>query len=389
MSQSTDTIPRVSARDLLITVSLLGKGGGESTLENVRLRLCLDRKVHRKGSYLWSRARDASQELRRLGLIDIRALPRDAKGYGDFVKERIRLTPDGMAFFNYLHSDRAGAYDQLFSLLHLHHPYLRSFVRIICERELHIPVLTSYKDHVGEHYRAAEALVEAVSHGQFMVEPLLEKLAMRSVEPIPTDVLEGIRVSVRDTAEAAQKAATQEESTEFAKKFLHQLNEAVIPSILAALGIGFDYRSLRIIWQLGGEFQTWWDTSFHPAENGVLVFRTAEMDIDGKRVIRLDHSNGLENIGANFLERLYGAYQVIRSITGLTYTESWGLRAVFCYENRCPPVVFETLLDRHYIGDHTYQVQLEIERKRPRHVRPLVIGKRRIGAISVTRKTSR
>ena len=42
----------------------------ETTLENIRLRICVDRKKQRRGTFLWSAARDTTTELVRLGLIE-------------------------------------------------------------------------------------------------------------------------------------------------------------------------------------------------------------------------------------------------------------------------------------------------------------------------------
>lgn len=42
--RDTDTILRLGARDLFITLSLFSRNRKLTTLENIRLRLCLDRK---------------------------------------------------------------------------------------------------------------------------------------------------------------------------------------------------------------------------------------------------------------------------------------------------------------------------------------------------------
>jgi hypothetical protein len=153
-------------------------------------------------------------------------------------------------------------------------------------------------------------------------------------------------------------------------------------------GVGFDYRTHRTLWSLGQEFYIWCATSSHPGIRGTLVFSTARVNLDSANptlVSEIRHESGRETLRQDFLERLYKAYEHHRSIVDANYAPAWGLRAVFCRDNGCQPGVFNSLLEEFYVGSKQFKVLLEIERSRPRYESPVVVGKRRIGTIAVTR----
>jgi hypothetical protein len=76
----TDSIPRVTVRDLFMVLQVFDRTP-ETMLENIRLRICVDRKKQRRGSFLWSAARDTSAELVRLGLLEGACHAKNAQQY--------------------------------------------------------------------------------------------------------------------------------------------------------------------------------------------------------------------------------------------------------------------------------------------------------------------
>jgi hypothetical protein len=384
----TDTILRVTARDLFLTLSLFSGDHGETTLENIRLRFCIDRKMQRKGDYLWSRARDAASELRKLNLVEVDAIPRDRQYYQKMKDAKIVLSNQGHALLTRFAKDRAGAYDDLFARMFNEHSYMRALWDTLSTADLTVPVATSLRDHVSPRYGNATDLVDDIAGGRFEYDRFLAILSERLPSPLVGDEQMDIQRALMDLMEVIAPAANIEEASDFAKKFLDRLNETFIPIIMRRYGVGFDYRTHRSLWSLGQEFQVWWATSSYPGISGTLIFLTASLKADPEDcsvVTSIEHPAGVSMLRESFLDRLYGAYLKHRRTMGNTYVHAWELRAVFCGENRCQPGVFNALFDERYMGSQEYRVQLEIERTRPRHELPVIAGSRRIGAIAITK----
>jgi len=387
MPKETDSILRVSTRDILMTLLML-RGTSETTLENIRLRLCVDREKKRRGDFLWSTARDTASELRRLGYIEAASLPGPREFYEKLKNDPIRVTHSGRTLIELFDQDRAKAFDELFARMFEEHPYLRSYVRILMDRDLLAPILTSVKDHISDRYSSTTALADDVAKGTLDAESLqlcMERRLGRSLKP---DEQLTLNQEIDRLLQDSTFAAASEDSSDFAKKFLLKLNDIVIPTVFRNYNLDFDFRTHRTLWSLGQEFRVWWSTSSHPNYEGTLVFRTAQFHIaaDGRCLERIEFDHGVMETGENFLGKLYSAYQTYSKLTGSTYASAWGLRAVFCYENRCQPGVFNRLFDQHYAGSDEYGIHLEIQRTRPRYEEPIMAGRRRIGSVRVTRR---
>src|SRR5262249_55292447 len=122
----TDSVPRVTARDLFMVLQLFERRP-ENTLEEVRLRICVDRQKQRRGTCVWSAARDTSGELVKLGLIEGSPYARNARQYETLKSNKLTLSAVGEELIGRLKEDRKGAYDELFRRLVAQHPYVRDF----------------------------------------------------------------------------------------------------------------------------------------------------------------------------------------------------------------------------------------------------------------------
>ena len=389
VERATDTILRVGARDLFIALSLFNGNKKEQSFESLRIRFCIDRKTRRKGDFLWSRARDVATELRKLGLAEIAAIPRDRQYYKKMKDAKIMITENGKELISLFNENRAEGYDSLFVLMFREHGYLRALWKAVERADLIVPVATSIRDHVSARYANATNLSNEVAEGKFALDDFLERLSERSRPALLLEEQEDVRKAVTDLIETLRPSASQETAGDFAKKFLDRLNEATIPIVMRRHGVGFDFRTHRTLWLLGQEFYVWFATSSHPGVNGTIVFSTAKIDLDSVdpiNVSEIRYETGMDSLRQDFLERLYKSYENHRNIVGATYVPAWELRAVFCHDNSCQPTVFNKLLDEQYVGSTQFKVQLEIERARPRYESPVVVGKRRIGTIAVTRR---
>ncbi len=383
--RDTDTILRLGPRDLFITLHMFSGNRESTTLENIRLRLCLEREKKRKGDYLWSTARDSVVELRKLGLVDTTATPRDRKQYERLKDTAVAVTKEGLSLLQLFETERNSAYDKLFILMYKAHSYLRRLALTLDQKDLAVPVLSSFKDHVAPRYGSASVLIDDLSNGIFDIDPLLRNIEERISRQLEDFEIRDIKDGVQQVVDQTTAAATAEEPSEFAKKFLLRLNDVVIPVVLRRYGMDFDYRTHRTLWQLGHDFQVWWATSSHPGYRSTCVFKTAHLRISENReaLDGISYPNSLATVRENFLEKLYNAYVIHNRLMGNTYVPAWELRAIFCHEQRCQPAVFNVLLEEHYKGAPPYSVQLEIERTRPRHEGAVMVGKRRIGTIRV------
>src|SRR5262245_21106277 len=107
IASETDSLPRLSVRDLFIALSCME--GGSSTLEELRLQLCKDRKKPRRGDFLFSTARDAAVEFHRLGLIEGGPFPKDRRAFERLRSNALRLTEEGYMLKSLFQKDRAVA----------------------------------------------------------------------------------------------------------------------------------------------------------------------------------------------------------------------------------------------------------------------------------------
>ena len=385
MATDKDSIVRITARDLFISLMLFKKNNN-STIENVRLRLCTDRKKKRRGIYLWATARDTVSELRRLGLIEGGPLPRDHRQYQDTSGNKLSVTTEGKRLIETFNSDKTDAYDHLFSLMFQEHLYLRNFVQIVNNDPILAPVLTSVKEHISSRYSSTKILADDISKGNIDTENLISSLTSRIGRDLEQYEKKQILQDVDILVAESQVSSSIDDPSDFAKKFITKLNEIVIPGIFQSNGLGFDYRTHRTLWTLGQEFLVWWATTSHPAYDGSLIFPTAKIQAsdDGNRIIKIVFDSGLENTDMDFLQKLYSAYQSLQKLKNLSYVAAWELRSVFCFENRCQPSVFNRLFDKYYTGSKEYKLHLEIQRSKPRSEEPLFAGKRKIGTVRVT-----
>jgi hypothetical protein len=382
----TDSLPRVQVRDMLIILRLL-EGPRESTLENVRLRLCTDRKGQRRGDYLFSTARDTVSELQRLGLLEGGPFPKDSRDYPKLKDKPINVTREGHELALKFSSDRAAAYDDLFAKMYQAHRHLREYARVLSERPLFAPVLTSVKDHISTAYAEASALAEEISNGEFRGDDMIESLQRRLKRPLSgaeqKEIQQGTKHLITDT----RMSATSDEPTVFAKKLLQKVNDLVIPAVLRECGLDLDFRTHRAAWSLGEEFLVWSSTTWHPEYSGSLVFPTATLDVskDRSKLERVIFRRAAD-LESSFLPRLFNAYTKLQKLERGTYVQAWELRAVFCFENQCPPSVFNRLFEQQYARSDGYELHLEIQRQLPRHETPLRAGARNIGSVRVVKK---
>jgi hypothetical protein len=305
----------------------------------------------------------------------------------------VRLTDSGERFLSLFKTDRAKAYDDLFVLMYEKHPYLRDFVRVVAERDLVAPVLTSAKDHISPRYATASLLAEDVAAGKVDVESLVGTVGRRLGRPITEPERGEIEAGVLRLSDDSRLSAAIEDSTDFSKKLLLKLNDVVIPAIFREVGLAFDYRTHRLLWSLGEEFKTWASTSSDPHFDAAwVVFRTATVcfrsDESGSapRVDKIEFDRGVRVIGDGFMEKLWAAYQGLQQLGRGTHVPAWELRAAFCHANRCQLSVFDKLFEEHYNNSGDYELHLEIQRKKPQHETVIRAGQRNVGLIRVVRR---
>lgn len=383
----TDSVPRVSARDLFMVLKIFERRP-ETTLEEVRLRICVDRQKQRRGTVLWSAARDTSGELVRLGLIEGSPHARNTRQYESIKSNKLTLTAEGKALIERLKDDRKGAYDDLFRRLVAQHAYVRDFIRAVSRTDFIAPVISSMKDHVAARYSSNAVLATDLAAGKFETKTFCTRLAVRiqrSLKPAEeAEIAEKIREMVSDS----KRSAMFDDGTKLAKLILNRLNDMIIPVLFRADGLGFDGRSHRALWSIGEDFKTWATLRSHPAYEGWLIYRTAtiELSADGTQLARVEFDCGLKQTGENFLMKLYNAYVNLQATKGTTFVPAWELRAVFCYEHRCQMSVFDNLFAHAYGGSEEYKLHLEIQGQKPQHEPPVRAGNRNIGAVRVAKR---
>lgn len=387
MRAETDSIPRTTLRDLFIALGVLAKDS-PSTLENMRQHFCVKRRRRVAGNLQWSTASANAEELKRLGLLDVSAIPKNKKNFERLKDRPVAITDAGAGLYRLLKESQADAYDRLFVMMYEAHPYLRAFVRLLNETHIFAPVMTSLKDHLSPKYTNATALVEDVSRGEIDLGSLLRLLEGRLKRPLAEQESLSISEGMRKLVGEVAVAAASDDPTEFAKKFLLKTNEVVFPSIFRRDGLTFDYRTHRTLWSFGQEWKLWQATGDHPEYDGRLVFRTATIELSeqGDKIKRLSFNSGLAKTRENFLDKLYDAYLNVQKTTKGTFALAWQLRAVFCFDNRCQETVFDRLMEEHYTGSEQYDLALEIQRQHGQFERPLRVGGRNIGLVRVIKK---
>lgn len=383
----TDSFPRVTARDLFLVLQIFDRIR-QTTLENIRLRICVDREIQRRGTFLWSAARDTSVELVRLGLVEGACNVKNTQQYESMRHNQLTLTPRGQELLDRFKTDRGAGYDTLFAGLVAQHAYLRQFISALNKQDIVAPVITSMEEHVSSRYATNVALAEAVAERRVDTEEMLDRIGRRIGRQLDEDERAEIAGAVEELVRDAVASALGDDTTRFAKSFLEKLNSIVIPAIFRKAGMGFDFRTHRALWAIGQEFKLWTVILSHPAYNTWLIVRTSTMCLNeqGNALASVSFDYGLKQMGGEFLGKLFAAYQDVQRIRSGTFVAAWELRAVFCARFRCQPTVFNTLLDRSYDGSGEYALQLEIQRQKPQHETPVRAGNRNIGSIRVVRR---
>jgi hypothetical protein len=309
MSPTTDSIPRITLGDLFFALKVIAKDS-PTTLESLRQHFCIQRKLRIAGDRLWWTAMANAQELNRLGLLDLGALPKSKARFEHLKNRPVAVTQAGAQLSSQLSENRSDAYDQLFQLMFRSHPYLRAFVRAIHETHLVAPIVTSLKDHISQKYASASSLVEDISRGYIDRSAFLQNLERRLKRPLNLQEQSEITSNLKSLLDEVTSQATREEPTEFAKKFLPKLNECVLSAIFKNEGLSFDYNTHRTLWSFGQEWKLWQSTSDHPDYDGRLIFKTATVQISapGDSIEGLIFNSGLNRTGENFLNKLYNAY---------------------------------------------------------------------------------
>jgi len=383
----TDSVPRVTARDLFMVLQLFERRP-ETTLEEVRLRICVDREKQRRGTFLWSAARDTSGELVKLGLIEGTCYARNSRHYETMKSNRLALTADGKELLSELKGDRAAAYDNLFRRLVAQHAYVRDFIRAINRKDILAPVISSMKDHVAQRYSSNAVLAADVAAGRFDTKALLGRVAERIKRQLEAAEEAEITSNIKEMVSEARRSAVSDDGVRLSKMVLNRLNDIIIPALFRADGLGFDNRSHRALWSIGEDFKTWATVRSHPEYDGSLIYRTATVELtkDGTQLADLKFDHGLNQTGEGFLGKMFAAYQKLQAMKGNTFVPAWELRAVFCYEQRCQLTVFDRLFDRDAGGSDDFKLHLEIQRQKPQHETSVRAGNRNIGAVRVVKR---
>ena len=381
----TDSFPRISARDLFLVLRVFDQNA-ETALENIRLRICVDRKKQRRGTFLWSAARDVAGELVRLGLIEGSCHAKNAQQYEVMKANKLRVTAEGRTLLQTYRSDRARAYDRLLELLSASHAYLRRLIVVLNRERIFAPVISSMRDHVSQRYATNVVLAEDLAKGQFDHESLLSLLADRLKRDLVQTEKSEIRNAVGKLVADSMPGAVVDDTTRFAKGFLNRLNDIVIPVILRRDGLGFDFRTHRTMWAMGQEFRVWAVIRSHPEFDGWLLLLTSRIAVSDDVLAGVAFDYGLAATRDGFMCKLYAAYQKLQALRSGTFVAAWELRAVFCVDNHCQPSVFNLLFGEFIGKSGDYRLDLEIQRHKPQHEEPLRAGKRNIGSIRVAKR---
>jgi hypothetical protein len=387
MATQNDSIPRINVRDLFIALKLF-EAEPSITLESLRLRLCQDAKVKRKGDYLFPKAVTVANELQKLRLVEAGPMPKATTRTHEASKNKcIRVSEPGKNFLATFLRDRGTGFDQLFAKMYTAHRPLRLFAGVVADRILMAPIATSVKEHVGASYSSAAVLANAVACGKFDASEPLQLLSQRLQRELTEDERGTIREGIGRLAKESKLSAESEEPTEFAKNFLSRFNDIVLPAVFSGDGLTFDFRTHRALWGWGEEFNLWGTITSHPKHDGTVIYRTATIQLsdDRETVSGIAFDAGPKKTGENFLAKLYAAYQKLQEIRKTNHVLAWELRSVFCLDNRCQQSVFNTLFKEKYTGDDVYKLHFEIQQQKPRHEEPVRAGKRAIGSVLITR----
>lgn len=383
----TDSIPRIKLTDLFLALREFEHGPSRS-LEDLRLKICTNRKKAASGDRYWSTARDNALELLRLGFITAGPFPKDRRAYESMRQNKLKITQMGAQMLRCFQKSRSEAYDELFFRMYDEHPYLRSLVKTLLTGPLYIPVVTSAKEHVSARYSSALTLAEDVSRKQLDVETLCANLGRRLQRELTSNELTEIKEGTGRILHEWAPAAIVEDAPGFSKKFLQKLNDVVLPVFLRSQGLPFDFKTHERLWSFGREWRLWESTVRHPDWDLRIVFSTASIELSATtdRVLKLSFNSGLEKTRERFLDKLDYAYQKLQQKGRGTFVVVDELRGLFCYENWCQESVFDRLFSEYYVGSEDYELNMEIYRKGRQHDRPIRIGNRNIGLVRVIRK---
>src|SRR3954447_19292338 len=107
MTSPIDSLPRVTAHDLFITLRQF-ESEDSVTLENLRLKFCYDRNARRKGDYMFATAVIVTGEMQKLGLIESRPLPKATSKTHEASKGKtVKISASGKDLLGLFQKDRS------------------------------------------------------------------------------------------------------------------------------------------------------------------------------------------------------------------------------------------------------------------------------------------
>lgn len=366
-----------------------------ATLEELRGFLAPDPADVVDMSAYWARVREVATELGRLGYAEIPPLPRSNRDFEPRrngqrpADRRVVLTPEGDALAASVPVDIGRAFDTILKAMYAAHPQLRRYLAAVAGgRYILIPTITSAERHISDTYASARTLAAAVAQGTFDTAALLATTERRLGRPLALVEREEITAAVAELVKRHAAAARTEAQPKFSRAFTQALTEKVVPATLRAQGLGLGFTQLRNLLRVAEEFQVACATSDHPRHDVWLAFGTAEIETEaeGDRITGLRFDRGLAAMRPGFLERLYAIYQQMQEWGCGTVVEAWGLRAAFCFTNRCAPGVFDQLFIEHHAGSDAFAIVKDYKPRKRRGERGIRLDGREIDLVQMARR---
>lgn len=389
-NNETDYIYRILIKDLLLVLSIFNERQNV-TLEEIRLRLCLNKRKKTKSTQLWSTARDIVTELKNLGYLNCGSLPSSSQKFEELKENKIELQKEGKVCIDIYNSDKARGYDLLLKKLFSKHLYIRKYYNVLCNNNLFIPIITSLGGHVSDKYNQQDILINDIRKNKFEKDLFLIKLEkwIRELKFIQIEnIIKNISTKLDMLLIDCKNSAISEGAGEFSNKFLQKLNDIVIPVVMEEHDLSFDFTTHQNLRIWGRDLLLWNYSTTYPFVDATIVYKTADILTDATREIieKIQYASSKE-IELNFLERLYLTNEIMRKKLNTTYFSIWEFRSVFCYENKCQNKTFDRLLNKYNRNNDKYDISLELQRKYPpKGEDSIFINKLKMGSVRIIKK---
>ena len=285
----------------------------------------------------------ALKELMQLGLVEPATVPSSARSALNYVATTFNTSPKGKAWADLLRNDARSAYEELLGMLWHSHPQLASFLRVVSEEGMVIPLFNW--GQIPEPCTRERYLRYMPS---YVAKCLRAEASGWSASE--SDIRGAVEGYLADRYEDAG-ARGRPEPYPRNRDYVGACEEALVKFAFAQRGVAIDYISQEILRRWTKELGVA-NFSYHVSgPNALRFWPTAVIDESGDRIVAARHTG--TNMIQSAIRTLPEAYRQVRRQEGShsQWVPIYRVRANVCWTLKTLDGVFDRALYQILAGD--------------------------------------